>query len=360
MSEQNELIRFIQEVSDASQLRVEENFGSGFVKLCVSEAERRQAKHDIRFVEDIVIEMLRNARDAGATRIYVSSSKQEDLRQLLFIDDGDGIPLNMHDKIFEPRVTSKLESMVVDSWGVHGRGMALYSIRSNCKAAQVVSSEPDKGSSFMVLADTSALHERADQSSWPELYKDENDAWRITKGPHNIVRTLLQFALEHEHIKVFFGSPTEIAASLYHQALDELQDQQLLFLDELREISLPLRLGTAADSAEFIKLASQYYALELSERSAHRIMSGRIPPLRPALSILKREHKLKPHDQKIDIYKDRRGLKLHNADMEEFSRELEKCFDKLAQRYFIHLQNEPKIRVSKEKIVVSFPFSKEN
>ena len=58
MSDANELISFIASMSGEGNLRVEENLGEGYVRLRVSEAERRQAKHDIQHVEDIVIEML--------------------------------------------------------------------------------------------------------------------------------------------------------------------------------------------------------------------------------------------------------------------------------------------------------------
>ena len=66
MGEATDLISFIATMSGEGSLRVEENLGDGFVRLRVAEAERRQAKHDIRHVEDIVVEMLRTARDAGA------------------------------------------------------------------------------------------------------------------------------------------------------------------------------------------------------------------------------------------------------------------------------------------------------
>ena len=46
------LIDFVQSVSGETFLKVEENLGDGFVRLRISEAERRQAKHDIRSVED--------------------------------------------------------------------------------------------------------------------------------------------------------------------------------------------------------------------------------------------------------------------------------------------------------------------
>ena len=73
MSDTNELISFIASMSGEGNLRVEENLGEGFVRLRVSEAERRQAKHDVQHVEDIVFEMLRNAREACATRIDVAT-----------------------------------------------------------------------------------------------------------------------------------------------------------------------------------------------------------------------------------------------------------------------------------------------
>lgn len=61
-----DLADFVSDVIGSSAVRVEENLGDGFVRLVVDEAERRQARHDIRCVEDVVIEMLRNARNAPA------------------------------------------------------------------------------------------------------------------------------------------------------------------------------------------------------------------------------------------------------------------------------------------------------
>ena len=75
MAEANELISFVASMTGEGNLRVEENLGEGFVRLRVSEAERRQAKHDIQHVEDIVIELLRNARDAGASQIFLATQK---------------------------------------------------------------------------------------------------------------------------------------------------------------------------------------------------------------------------------------------------------------------------------------------
>ena len=102
----SDLVDFVASMGGERSLRVEENFGDGFVKLRVSEAERRQAKHDIRCIEDVVVEMLRNSRDAGARRIFVATFRDGSTRKLTILDDGSGVPESMQDRIFDARVTS--------------------------------------------------------------------------------------------------------------------------------------------------------------------------------------------------------------------------------------------------------------
>ena len=82
------LMDFVASMGGERKLRVEENLGAGFVRLRVAEAERRQAKHDIRCAEDAVVELLRNSRDAGAQRIFVATSRTGDLRTITVLDDG--------------------------------------------------------------------------------------------------------------------------------------------------------------------------------------------------------------------------------------------------------------------------------
>ena len=184
MTPADDLLSFVTSVSGDSFLKVEENLGDGYVRLKVSEAERRQAKHDIRCVEDVIVELLRNSRDAHADRIFVANSREGSVRTFTLVDDGVGIPQPMQDRVFEPRVTSKLETMVVDHWGVHGRGMALYSIRSNAQDARVCLSDLHKGTALTVVTDVSALPERTDQSTWPQLERDEAGIIaRGRKGP---------------------------------------------------------------------------------------------------------------------------------------------------------------------------------
>ena len=359
MASSNELISFIASMAGEGSLRVEENLGEGFVRLRVSEAERRQAKHDIQHVEDIVIEMLRNARDAGASKVYVATVKDAGVRTLLFIDNGSGVPADMQERIFDARVTSKLESMHMDRWGVHGRGMALFSIRENALEASVVSSDAGLGSSFRVRVDLSQLSERADQSTWPQAVKDEEGAYTCAKGPHNIARAACEFSLEElRRCDVFLGTPTEIAATLYAHARGTVDASRLLFTDDAGDLPVVSRLACAADASDFMGIAASL-GLVISERTAHRILSGSIPPLRSVGARLLRERDSTPSGPaKVDLSRDRRGLKISRDDLDRFSRQVERDFTKLAERYYVTLSGEPKIRVGKDRVTVTFEIEK--
>ena len=61
-----------------------------------------------------------------------------------------------------------------------------------------------------------------------------------------------------------------------------------------------------------------------------------------------------------DIYRDRRGLKIHHSDLSAFSAELEAAFDTLAERYYLHLKCAPRVTVGKDDIRVRFDVEKED
>ncbi|MGI6032331.1 MAG: ATP-binding protein [Coriobacteriales bacterium] len=356
---EDSLADFITSVSGDDQLAIEENLGDGFVKLRIAEAERRQAKHDIRSVEDIVIEMLRNARDAHARHIYIAISRAGQKKTLVFLDDGDGIPEHMHEAIFEPRVTSKLESMVMDRWGVHGRGMALYSIKSNTESAVVLSSGEELGSSFQVVADLDELSEKADQSTYPTLYRDDDDVLQVGRGPHNVIRTAVEFALaSKDRVSVYLGSPTDILAELVRSGRKRLSDEQLLFCDDMSTLPVCLRPAAAGDALELVDIAESI-GLGVSERTAHRIMAGQIDPCPLLLTQVMPERKTRIKNAPVDILRDSRGLKIAKEDEERFSRSLETAFQTIAERYYLELADKPKIRVGKDAITVKFPIEKQ-
>lgn len=353
------LIDFVAAISGDSYLKVEEDLGGGYVRLRVSEAERRQAKHDIRRVEDVIVELLRNARDAHSQRIFVSSHREGEQRTLTVIDDGIGIPTELKERIFEPRVTSKLDTMVMDRWGVHGRGMALFSVKSNVATARVAASESHRGTSVTVTADTVDLPERADQSTRPVLERTEEGSLRAARGPHNIIRSVAEFALEYPGVDVYLGTPTEILATLWSIGRESLGANDPLSVADLSRLPLWQRPAAASDAEELSDLA-QELAIPISERTAHRILAGQIAGLAPLVADMLKDSPHAAEEQPPDIYRDRRGLKIHHSDISAFGRDLTAAFDSLAEKYYLHLVGEPRITVGKDELRVRFVVEKED
>ncbi len=359
MSENHDLIDFVSSVSGDAYLKVEESFSDGFVRLRTSEAERRQAKHDVRSFEDIVVELLRNARDAHAQRIFIATVRDGQHRRFTMIDDGIGVPASLHERIFEPRVTSKLDTMVMDRWGVHGRGMALYSVRTNVESCRIASSDLHKGASITLESDVEALPERSDQSTWPVVERDDAGLLRVSRGPHNIVRKVLEFACEHPQVDIYLGSPAEVLATLHLSAREVLDSSELLFCDSDERLPIWQRPAIACDASDLVEVADQI-ALPISERTAHRILVSEIAPLDTVLShALEEENEGAAPPAAPDIYRDRRGLKIHHADLARFRQELTSAFDTLAERYYLHLKGDPKVTVTRDGIRVRFDVDKE-
>ncbi|MBE0416289.1 MAG: sensor histidine kinase [Coriobacteriia bacterium] len=357
MSDNDNLLDFVGAVSGEAYLKVEENLGEGFVRLRTSEAERRQAKHDIRSVEDIVVELLRNARDAHAQRIFIATTREGDQRLLTMIDDGVGIPSSHHEAVFEPRVTSKLDTMVMDRWGVHGRGMALFSVRASTATCRIAASDTHRGTAVTLFAENALLPERADQSSWPTVERNENGLLRVSRGPHNIIRRVLEFACEHPELDVYLGSPAEVAATLCSVARATLDTSELLFCDAPERFPVWQRPASACDASDFVTITSTL-GLPLSERTAHRILAGELAPVKTVLSQVQVEEE-PPAAPAPDIYRDRRSLKIHHADLARFKQDLTRAFDDLAERYYLHLKGEPKVNITRDGIRVRFEVDKE-
>lgn len=352
---------FIETASSVSPFRVEDDFGNGFVRLRSEEAERRQAAHDIRSTEDIVIEALRNARDAHARTILMAVSREGDRRRITVIDDGDGIPPEMHERIFEPRVTSKLDSAHMDKWGVHGRGMALYSISFNCETARVASSEVGKGAALVFESDLRKLGEKADQSTFPSF--EMSEAGTVTvRGPRNILRTSCEFAVDStDSCTLYVGSPAEVAATLHAYATATLSAAQRAFCSDENDLPVCKRLAASADPADFARIA-EGLGLNLSERTARRIMDGQIPPLDPLVERIVIED---PKAASAPVKSrrkcasgDGRGLKIDDADLSEFSDAVRRAFSDLARDYYLDASVQPDIVVRKDRISVSIPVQK--
>lgn len=356
---------FIDSVCNENRLRVEDDLGDGFVRLRSDEAERRQAAHDIRSVEDIVIELLRNSRDAHAKNIFLSVSKEGTQRSITVIDDGDGIPAHLHELVFEPRVTSKLDSIHMDKWGVHGRGMALFSIKMNTLSSEVVCSYPGFGCAIGVVADTESVSERTDQSSFPRLMMSDTGALSF-RGPRNILRTACEFALEHrESISVFIGSPAEIVAALYKHGLSGTTSSQRAF-GSTDAVSVPLRAGFALSDNDLSRIAKDM-GLRISARTARRILEGEIAPADNLLHRIATESfpnkdasrnkgKAKHSEGgKRGVSASVSNLQISSEDREAFLNAIGSSFGELAERYYLDGDVAAKMTVEKNAIRISIP-----
>lgn len=353
------LLDFVSSVAGEELLKVEENLGDGYVRLRVSEAERRQAKHDIRCVEDGVVELLRNSRDAGAHTVFLASWRNGPERWVCCIDDGEGIPAHLHEAIFEPRVTSKLDTMTVDDYGVHGRGMALYSLNTNMSRMRVVSSEPHLGTAMLAVADTSTLSERKDQSTWPEV-DTAGDAPAVTKGPHNILRVIAEFALLVPSVDVYIGSAAEILATMRACANATHSMQYLFDQAAAHKLLLWHRAGTAVDPRRLALLATELYGLEISERNAQRVLLEEIPPLATVAQRLDAvAGEIVCEAPTVDLTKDRRSVRIGQDDLDVLADAVTNAFAAIAQKYYLHSDIEPRVSATSEEIRIRLPLHKE-
>lgn len=360
------LKQFIEQIGGASHLRVEADLGDGFVRLNTSEAERRQAAQDIRCTEDIVIELLRNARDAHASHIFIALAKSQDARKIVVIDDGDGIPASMHEHIFEPRVTSKLDTMRVDSWGVHGRGMALYSIAANSELAYVSASAKGLGSSIVVQTNTSKLKEKKDQSSFPRFSLNESHTL-IARGPKNIIRSACEFALESRNLcEVYLGSFAEVEAGLLALGREKLNEKDLLFAADCARFKVPYRLATASDPASFAHISASL-GLESSERTARRVLNGKISAPVSLLEQIEAQLTAQVLDNGRNSLENAKAtrsiarndsLKISHDDKREFLTEVMNAYAKLAESYYLESEVEADCRLRDGQLYIRIPVAR--
>lgn len=348
------LSKFVSDVVEPKYLRVEEDLGHGYVRLKLEELERRQVKQDIRSVEDAVREFLRNSRDAGATKIFISSQKEAGYRRdIVAIDDGCGIPKNLHEKIFEPRVTTKLETIIEDRYGIQGRGMALYSVKSNLDGqVKVVSSLPGKGTCFKAMINTTKVPEKKDQSTFPTVKKQFGKP-EIVKGPHNLLHLLVEFIIAYPGIEIFYGTPSEILATMRGLSATEVESafpiydgKAVLKINKLWHLPV-----FAIDVKGLIEMANKYFGLEISNRNAYRIFKE-IEPLRSINSLLQIPGFLPKKMPKQRQLFEKLSRRLSREDLEYLATIIANDFKEVGKKYFLTLHGKPKISLVNNEIVV--------
>lgn len=291
MQKKNDFNRFFSELNIKNELKIEEDLGSGFVKLKISEAERRQALQDIRTVEEIVVEFLRNSRDSSSKNIFIATKKTSEKKRLLYcIDDGIGIPEKFHNLIFQSRVTSKLEDGVRDSYGFHGRGMALFSIKLNVEDVAITFSDLNRGTCIYAEIDLEKIPEKKDQSIYPNIIKKENSV--ILAGVvSNIAKILLEFVLQNPSLNVYYGSPTQIIFTMNEiyrknaglknpEPSEKSENISKLYSFISRNNIIVTGIPSLASNPLFLgELLKFYFKMDVSERNLQRIFYNEIKPL---------------------------------------------------------------------------------
>jgi hypothetical protein len=220
------------------------DLGSGFARLTGPEGARRNPSR-LRYVEDALAELVRNARDASATAVYVASTlKGRRYRTLTVIDDGAGVPETHRDLIFEPGVTSRHLRPVADpqdGGAPHGAGLSLYHLKNAAVSAELLS--PSSPTAIKATFDTRTLPERALQSG-------------SRPSRSNLRATLQRFAAKPAGPTLYLGSPARILATLLRNRI--------------------IQIG---DSAADLREAAAVVGLELSLRTAQRVWRGEVRPV---------------------------------------------------------------------------------
>ena len=351
---ENGLAQFIEHVTGESHLRVEEDLGDGFVRLRTSEAERRQAQQDIRSIEDAVLELLRNSRDAGARIIWLATNREADRRTVVVIDDGEGVPPSMWERVFEPRVTSKLDTFHADEWGVHGRGMALFSIACNTVEHAVKQSGVGMGTAMRIRSDTKALPEKTDQSSLPRLVEDEVGR-HVFRGPRNINRIVAEFTIaQRGSCLVYLGSPNEILATMVQSGNRALSSVERIFASDYDAYPVYLRPALAGTPEELAEVAHAL-GLDISTRSARRILDGQIAPLESFATVLSEAQVDGKHEGEKRRKAKASSLRLTAEERAEFAASVKRDFARIAEAYYLEPEVEPEIRVTKAGLSVTVP-----
>ena len=219
------------------------DLGAGFARLTGVEGLRRSPRR-LRSVEDALVELLRNARDAGARNIYVASSlRARRYRALTVIDDGRGIPETHKRLIFEPGVTTRHLRPVEDAsaGSAHGAGLSLHHIKNAAVSAEVCSASSP--TSLRVVFDTEFLPERSLQSS-------------SRPSGSNLLATLAKFVQAPNAPRLYHASPARILARLLKNRI--------------------IHPNKDASSSEGLRQEAEALGLEVSSRTAQRVLGEEV------------------------------------------------------------------------------------
>lgn len=183
------------------------DLGKGFARLTGVEGVRR-APSRIETVEDALLELVRNAVDSGAGNVYVASALHaRRYRELIVLDDGEGVPEQYRETIFEPGVTTRHLSPSRLAGRTHGAGLSLHHIRETALSAEVLST--GSPTSIRTVFDTRTLPERSLQSG-------RNPENQRRNSRSNLWATLEDLASTPGAPAIFYGSPASVVSLMMY------------------------------------------------------------------------------------------------------------------------------------------------
>jgi hypothetical protein len=245
--------------------------------------------------------------------------------------------------------------------------MALYAIKVNARSARIVDSQVGGGTAFSVITDTTSLPEKRDQSTAP-LFVRTTSGTVTVRGPRNIRRTVSEFAyVDRAHVTVYLGSPTDIAATLWSLGRQATSAAERAFCADPSSLPVCDRLAYTSTPEEFAALAHGI-GLELSPRSARRIMDGEIASLASAAEEVriidaddratgaKRRTRTDTQGVKETLSADdARKLKISPEDRADFLADVARAYRKLARAYYLDDTVEPTLKVGKGALTLEIP-----
>ncbi len=236
------------------------DLGSGFARLTGAEGARRGPSR-LQYVEDALLELLRNARDAGARNVFVASTlKHRRYRTLTVLDDGHGVPEAYKALIFEPGVTTRHLSPVLDLHEApHGAGLSLYHIKKAALSAELLSASSP--TAIKVTFDTHILPERSLQST-------------SRQSRTNLLATLQTFRAND--LNLYYASPSRILATLLENHIIQWPETTRRLREVAARLGLEVSLRTAQRvwRGEIAPVSSVVVGRERTERSGRRARGG--------------------------------------------------------------------------------------
>ena len=182
----------------------------------------------------------------------------------------------------------------------------------------------------------------------------------MLRGPHNILRTVLEFAIdERNSVVVYLGSAAEIVSTLYwlgRNAAENIQEGQGNAIAQLPFIQ---RFALCDDAASLAELSNSLQ-LPMSGRTAYRIMNKEVKSLLPHLQAMLGERENENVSKGVSsaaspLGSKTQAVRIAQDDLATFSSNVKELYVQLADAYYLDADVEPSTRCLNGELVIRIP-----